>query len=70
MLDAGQAEDDFGEDDSTWDKQREGVGRGQVEFVLVLIESPRPSVRQRVQCADYQSNKSKGGLKGRATHAS
>ena len=69
LLDAGQTEDDFCQDHSTWDEQREGVGRRQVEFVLVLIEGPRPSVRECVQSADYQGDKSKGGLKGRETHA-
>lgn len=68
--DAGQAEDDFCYDHSAWDQQCEGVGWGQVEFVLVLIEGPRPAVGERVQGADHQGNKSQGGLKGKETHTS
>ncbi|KAI1237342.1 hypothetical protein IHE44_0014607, partial [Lamprotornis superbus] len=44
VLDAGQTEDDFGYDHGAWDEQCEGVGGGQVEFVLILIEGPRPAV--------------------------
>lgn len=70
VVDAGQTEDDFGYDDSAWHEQCEGVGRGQVEFVLILIEGPRPAVGECVQSADHQGNKSKGGLKGKETHTS
>lgn len=68
--DAGQTEDDFGYDHSAWHQQCEGVGWGQVEFVLILIEGSRPAVRERVQSADHQGKKSKGGLKGKETHSS
>lgn len=68
VLDAGQTEDDFCYDHSAWDEQCEGVGWGQVEFVLILIEGPRPAVCECVQSADHQGNKSKRGLKGKETH--
>lgn len=60
---AGQEEENFGQDDDTGHQQRECEGRGQVELVAALLEGTGPAIGECVQGAQHQAHKAQSGLR-------